>query len=297
VGVGAVVALAVVSAVVAVNARRWPALAFGWAWFVVAPLPVIGLVQFGGQAFADRWSYLPHLGLAIGVAWTLREWLRARGSSQAWRVMAATVIVACAARTAMELPHWRTSEALFRHTLAVSPNNFMAHTNLANALDAAGRLDEAAEHYEEAVRLNPTYPEALNNLGTLRARTGRMGEAEALFRRALAVRPGMLLARYNLGLAEARTGRPVEAATEWMTVLAAEPRHELTRPSLRWVTERVLEPGCAAGTLRTGGAPGAATAFATARGRWQAATEDVSLREALGRVEGCLAAATTATGP
>ena len=282
IGAGAVVALAALSYGCLSNARRYPALAFGWVWFVVAPLPVIGLVQFGGQAFADRWSYLPHLGLVLGLVATVHGLLRPRA-----RVVGAVVaVVACAVVTARALPHWRNSETVFRHALAVVPDNFMAHTNLGNALDQAGKLDEAAVHYEEAVRLNPTYPEALNNLGTLKARRGEMDAAEALFRRALAVRPGMLLARYNLGLAASSFGRNVEAATEWLRLLADSPGDVRAWPSLQFVVIRTLSPACQAGKLRASAAE--ADAFRAALARWQPAPAEQDLRAALEGIARCL---------
>ena len=249
---------------------------------MVAPLPVIGLVQFGGQAFADRWSYLPHLGLVLGLVATVHGLLRPRA-----RVVGAVVaVVACAVVTARALPHWRNSETVFRHALAVVPDNFMAHTNLGNALDQAGKLDEAAVHYEEAVRLNPTYPEALNNLGTLKARRGEMDAAEALFRRALAVRPGMLLARYNLGLAASSFGRNVEAATEWLRLLADSPGDVRAWPSLQFVVIRTLSPACQAGKLRASAAE--ADAFRAALARWQPAPAEQDLRAALEGIARCL---------
>ncbi|HEY4186277.1 MAG TPA: tetratricopeptide repeat protein, partial [Polyangia bacterium] len=264
------------------GARRHPALAFAWLWFLVAPLPVIGLVQFGGQAFADRWTYLAHLGLVTGLVVTTHGLLQPRVRP----VVAVVAVLACALVTARELPHWRNSEAIFRHTLAVAPDNFMAHTNLGNALDRAGELDEAAVHYEEAVRLNPTYPEALNNLGTLKARRGNMADAEALFRRALAVRPDMLLARYNLGLAASRFGRNLEATTEWLRVLAANAGDERARPSLTFVVTQVLAPACRAQALHA--SPAEAAAFTTALAGWRPIPADEGLRATLDGLGSCL---------
>lgn len=282
VGAGAVVALALLTAAVLARARLWPELAFGWLWFLVSPLPVIGLVQFGGQAFADRWSYLPHLGLSLGCCALAARVLPARTH----RPAAVLVIGTLAVVTAVNLPNWATSERLFRHTLAVSPDNFMAHTNLGNALDAAGRLDEAATHYEEAARLNPTYPEALNNLGTLLARRERMNEAAEHFRRALAIRPDLPLARYNLGLALSRLDRPVEAVTEWLRVLARAPRDARVHPSLAFVVHRILAPRCASGALSVPGP--VRDEFLSALAAWRPGPEDETLRLGLSGIAGCL---------
>jgi len=282
VGVGAVLALVALSWLCLSRRRERPELAFAWAWFLIAPLPVIGLVQFGGQAFADRWSYLPHLGLALGgAAFAWRHLPRRLFHAGALGSLAALAIV-----TAVNLPYWATSETIFRHTLDVSPDNFMAHTNLGNALDADNRLDEAAPHYEEAARLNPTYPEALNNLGTLRARRGQMDAAAEQFRRALAIRPDLPLARYNLGLALSQLDQPVAAAVEWMRVLDGDPRDERTRPSLGFLVPRVLAPRCALGPWPV--PPDTSAAFAAALDAWRPIPQDAALRDDLSRVRACL---------
>jgi len=282
VGAGAVLALAGLSAVCLARPRQRPELAFAWAWFLVAPLPVIGLVQFGGQAFADRWSYLPHLGMALGLA--AFAWRRL--PPRLMRAVAVASLGALAIVTTVNLPHWATSETIFRHTLDVSPDNFMAHTNLGNALDAADRLDEAAPHYEEAARLNPTYPEALNNLGTLRARRGQMAAAAEQFRRALAIRPDLPLARYNLGLALSQLDQPVAAAAEWLRVLDENPGDERTRPSLWFLVPRVLAPRCAQGPWPV--PPDTYQAFGAALDAWRPIAEDARLRDDLVRVRACL---------
>ena len=200
VGAGAVLGLLAVTALCARQWKTQPYLLFGWLWFIVAILPVAGFIQIGGQSIADRWTYLPHIGLLIAIgAWTLDV---AFTSSRAWRILptAFTIVFACAYYTHEQLPHWRDSESIWSHTLEVSPDNFMAHTNLGTALDLANRLDEAEPHYVEAMRLNPTYPEALNNLGSLRARQNKFDEARTLFEKALAIRPDFPVAQQNMAL-------------------------------------------------------------------------------------------------
>jgi protein O-mannosyl-transferase len=285
VGAGAVLGLIALSWVCLSSYRERPALAFGWLWFMVAPLPVLGLVQFGGQAFADRWTYLAHLGLVLGLVATLRQLLAPR----AFHATCGTLSLACCLYTALELPHWRDSESIFRHTLAVSPNNFMAHTNLGSALDRAGRLPEAATHYEEAARLNPTYPEALNNLGILRARNGRLEEAAGLFTRALSIRPEMALARYNLGLVKSDLGKPLAAATQWLETLSIEPRHALALKSLRATATRSLEAACDGSSAQRLNATNAErAAYSEALTKWTPLHSDPALYESLSRVQRCL---------
>jgi hypothetical protein len=250
VGIGALCGLGALSWVFAQCRTRAPELTFAWFWFLVAPLPVIGLVQFGGQAFADRWTYLPHLGLILGLCIALARFVSPRQFIGITAVATALLSVS----TLLNLPHWKDSETLFRHTLHVAPNNFLAHNNLGNALDAKGQLAEATVHYEAAVRLNPTYPEALNNLGTVRARAGRLTEAEQAFERTLKVRPGLTLARYNLGLVRSQLGRPLEALATWLELLRIDPNDERTTASLTALISRHLLPACRQGRVEASSA-------------------------------------------
>jgi tetratricopeptide (TPR) repeat protein len=244
VGEGAILALILVTAVAWRARRNDPALFVGWAWFLISLLPVIGLVQIGGQAFADRWTYFPHIGLLLAVVF-FTEARAASGAARAgWVSGAGGLVTACLLITYSHLPQWKDTTALFSHTLAVSPNNFIAHTNLGSELDRQGHLAAAAEHYEEAVRLNPTYPEALNNLGTLRARMGRLSEAVTLFRRTLGIRGDLTDARYNLGLAEESLGNHLQAVSEWVEVLAQDPGYLRAQDSLAFVSRHSLSGPC-----------------------------------------------------
>lgn len=197
---GAALLLLLVSWICFRERQRRPYLLVGWLWFLIATLPIVGFVAVGGQAFADRWTYLPHIGvlLAAGAfAIEFREVFR-----PVWQ-LSFGVLLTCAYsyKTIQELPHWATSESVFRRALEAFPNNFMAHTNLGSALSDSGRWEEAAVHYEEAYRLSPNYPEAINNLGILRAHQNRLSEAAGLFQKALQIRPNFQQARNNLSLA------------------------------------------------------------------------------------------------
>jgi protein O-mannosyl-transferase len=170
----------------------------GWLWFLLLLLPVLGLVQIGGQAFADRWLYLPTSGLVAGVAFLLPP-----GARRA----ALTLPVVLGFLTFAALPSFADSERVFAHALEVDGDNFMAHTNLGAALEARGDMAAAEAHYAQAVASNPTWPVALVNLGTALARRGQLDAAVELFQRALAIDPGHGLAEYNLALALAQQGR------------------------------------------------------------------------------------------
>jgi tetratricopeptide (TPR) repeat protein len=158
------------------TARRHPAFSVGWFWFLGTLVPVIGLVQVGSQSMADRYMYLPLVGLALAVAWELPE-LATRWIPDARRRRAALAAAACAcvaalgATTSLQLRHWRDSEALMRHALAVTHNNHIAHAHLGIALLERGEVAAAVAHWRESARLRPGFLEVANNLAWLLATT------------------------------------------------------------------------------------------------------------------------------
>ncbi len=151
-------------------APRHPYLAVGWLWYLVTLAPVIGLVQVGSQGMADRYTYLPLIGLSIAVAWGVPDLLGAGRARRAALAVAGTAAVAALALTAsLQLRHWRDSEALFAHALRVDPDNHVAHTHLGGALLERGQTQAAIDHYLEAVRLRPDAVRVANNLAWLLA--------------------------------------------------------------------------------------------------------------------------------
>ncbi|MBX7137312.1 MAG: tetratricopeptide repeat protein [Oligoflexia bacterium] len=242
VAAGALVFLAAVSAVLYALRARFPALLMGWLWFIITLLPVIGIMQVGGQAFADRWTYLPHIGLIWALTFVAGK-LAARRPVLC-SSLAVSLLIWCAASTSVHLPDWRSSEAVFRRAALVSPDNFMAHMNLGVALDAQGKLEEAMGHYETTVLMRPFYPDGLNNLGGAHARRGEFAKAEELFKRAIAQLPGFVSAHYNLGLVYASSGRPQLAISAWLTALEIDPQYPQTLPSLRSVLAAIGAQGC-----------------------------------------------------
>ena len=199
-----------------VRARR-PYVLVGWLWFVVTLLPVIGLVQFGGQAMADRFTYIPHIGLFLLATWTVGDLVERRRAGHAVSAVASfTVLGLFATVTSWQLRYWRDSVTLFTRALEVTSDNFMAHNNLGVALAARGEPELAAQHYAEAVRINPTWPEAQNNLGMAYAVRGDYARARWHFEQALRVRPQFAVAENNLATAFAFDGN-FEAAVEHYT--------------------------------------------------------------------------------
>jgi tetratricopeptide (TPR) repeat protein len=288
-GVASVAGLLLValSVLACAQLRMRPYIFVGWFWFIVTLLPLVGFIQIGGQSVADRWTYLPHIGLIIALVWSVRDLVRATPRTQ--RALAVVVVVAFASVTVANLPHWRASIPLFIHTLQVSPNNFMAHTNLGDAYLKKSELDAAEPHLEAAVELAPAYPEALNNLGVLYAHRERYPEAVRLFTRALTRRPMFYTARYNLGLVQSRLGKHISALSEWVTVIIQHPSYEQARVSANSI-QALAEHGRCATLLRSEGAYAKTAIERLLRltSSWEPGPRDISLQAALNTLVRCL---------
>jgi tetratricopeptide (TPR) repeat protein len=216
--------LALVTLAVCLQARRLPFLPVGWFWFLGVLVPVIGLVQPGKIPLTDRYTYLPHIGLLIMVAWGVPEVLPAPLRRARWMAPgAAAALLACAAASVVQARHWKDSVTLFEHAVRVTPDNLVAHYNLANALAAQGRTAEALAHYERAKAIRPA--PAFNTTGSLLAAQGRVGEAIAHYREALRLDPRYADAYNNLGVLLARQGKTAEARLQYQEALRYRPRH------------------------------------------------------------------------
>jgi tetratricopeptide (TPR) repeat protein len=225
--------LAVVTTGVIVLCRRSPYLLTGWGWFVVTLVPVIGLVQVGGQARADRYMYIPIVGLLIMLVWGAAEIL------ERWRAkvlavpLAATTCLACAALTWIQVGYWRNSETLFRRALEVTDDNAVANHNLGNYLMASpGRLSEAILYLETAVRIDPDSAPAHTDLGSALAKSGRLPEAIAQFQEAIILAPDSPIPHNNLGSTLTEAGRLPEAIAEFQTALRLDPAYDEARRNL-----------------------------------------------------------------
>ncbi len=208
----AVAILVAVSSVVIWRVRRKPYLAVGWFWFLGMLVPAIGLVQVGFQSMADRYMYLPSIGLFIMLCWSVPSCaMERRNMKVIGCIGAAAVLAVCAVLSRVQAGYWKDSETLFRRALDVTRNNWLAHNNLGVALTQAGKIEEAIAHYQQALRLKPDYAEAHNNLGDISFMEGRVSDAIGHYEQALRIKPDYAESHCNLGLALTQAGKIEEA--------------------------------------------------------------------------------------
>jgi protein O-mannosyl-transferase len=205
---------------------RWPCLFVGWCWFWGTLIPVIGLTNGWGSFMADRFTYLPSIGVLMLTVWGLGELARGwRYRVVAGSVAGGAAILCCLALTRQQLGHWQDSEALFRHTLQVTKDNVVAHNDLGNAFLKKGQLDEAIRQYREALHLKANYAEAYYNLGVAFDQTAQTDEAIRQYQEAIRLKPEYADARNNLGIIFYRQGRTDEAIRQFQEAVRLKPDH------------------------------------------------------------------------
>ncbi len=185
----------------------------GWFWYLGTLIPVIGLVQVGTQAMADRYSYITLTGLFIIIAWGLPELFGRRKVALA--AVSVTVLFALTICTYIQLQYWKSSLSLFQRALEVTDNNYKAHLCLADVLLKEGHIDEAIHHNYEAVRIRPDFIETHNDLGNNLYKIGRVDQAIGSYRLALAINPDDAEVNANIGVALATKGDFVQAAKRY----------------------------------------------------------------------------------
>ena len=202
--------------------RQW--LGVGWLWFLGTLVPVLGLVQVGEQAWADRYTYIPSIGIAVMVAFFLKE---AAAAGRTRRVICTLLslcaVAACGITARSQVRTWKDDRALYGQALAVTADNWFVHNNLGMTMKAGGNLPQAAEHFRESMRIKPDYPEAHNNLGTVLLEQNMLDEAENHFRRAFDLRGGYVEAHMNLGVLHTIRGEPDRAIYRYEQALRFDP--------------------------------------------------------------------------
>ncbi|HVM48466.1 MAG TPA: tetratricopeptide repeat protein [Candidatus Acidoferrum sp.] len=259
----AAVFLLTATALALIFARRLRYLPVGWFWYLGTLVPVIGLVQVGMQTMADRYTYIPLIGIFVIIAWggwdlaacRLRnnaaapdlgsaeasDWAAWRWTAQCPRVgalavVALAVLAACLVCTRAQLPYWENSERLFQRMIAVDPGNYMAHYNLGNLYSRQDKPAQAVQEYEAALRAQPHYAEAENNLGSVLLHLRRFDEAIEHHAAAVRLRPEYLYV-FNLGNAYADAGKPTEAIAAYREALRLDPKASAAHHNLGLVLQ------------------------------------------------------------
>ncbi len=214
--------LAISGWVLAQRGRR-PYLAMGWFWYLGTLVPVIGLVQVGMQAMADRYSYVPLLGLFIMLAWGGWELACARGLARFAPAATAAALAICAALTVHQESYWKDSETFCKRMLEVTPNNYIAHNNLGDLYLEANRTDEALFHFTAAIQEKPNYAQPHYNLGVIYLRENRTDEAISNFTAAIQEKPNLAEAHNNLGSIFLGQKRYAEAIEHFRTAASLRP--------------------------------------------------------------------------
>ena len=223
--IGAILFLAGVSFLVIRLMRTKPYLVFGWFWYLVTLIPVIGIVQAGiWPEMADRWAYVPSIGLFIMIAWGIADILNG------WQHRGITLVVivmvlplALIGVTRKQISYWQNSITLFKHTLSITKNNIYVHNNIGVALEKQGQIEEAIQHYMIVLKSDPNYAHAHNNLGNALSALGRDREAIGHYREALRIYPRYAKAYFNLGNVLLRQGKLDEASGHYIEALKIDP--------------------------------------------------------------------------
>jgi len=263
----AVLLLATLSAAAWLLRRKQPWLLSGWLWYLCMLIPVAGIMQTGEQAYADRYTYLPQIGLCVAITWMGAAWLeRLRHGRSIATAFAMAVLCALTIAGRRQAAYWRDGVTLWTHALDCTPDNFIARNSLGEALAQEWKLEAAIDQFnaamefdagspevhanigttlfqqrhtedaiaqfQQALAINPAYPEAHYNLGSALDREGRITEAIDEYREALRLKPGYAEAHYNLGTALYRIKRGKEAAAEFREALKVAPHDAETHYNL-----------------------------------------------------------------
>jgi tetratricopeptide (TPR) repeat protein len=210
-----------------------PYLAVGWFWYLGTLVPVIGIVQVGSQAMADRYTYIPLIGLFTIIAWGIPDFLgESRFKKSLLAVLSVIVLSVLAVFSWQQVQYWKNSVTLFERALSVTSKNYLAHNNLGVALFLEGRITEALRHFESALQIKPKFADAHHNIGAAMAAQGKFEEAIRSYREALRFRPDDAGSYNNIGVALAAQGNFDGAIDHYRQALHIRPDHEKARANM-----------------------------------------------------------------
>ena len=225
--------LMIVVSVLAIRfGRKQKYLFVGWFWFVGTLIPVIGLVQSGAQSLADRYTYIPYIGLFIIIAWGLPEllskWTSASSVESPYRkvvlgVSMVSVLMVIGICSHRQVSFWNNSITLFSHAIEVTQNNYLAHNNLGTAYGSLGRYQDEIESYKQAIGIKPDFVDAHYNLGIAYGELGRHQDAVEAYKQAIRIKPDYAEAQSNLGVAYSKLGRHQDAVEAYKQAIRIKP--------------------------------------------------------------------------
>jgi tetratricopeptide (TPR) repeat protein len=213
--------------------RSYPYIFVGWFWYAVSLAPVSGLVQIGTHAMADRYTYIPLVGMFIVIAWGVKE-LTGKFSfgKYFFGILISMIIVTCMILSAIQLTYWKDAQSLFGHAAASTENNYLAHNNLGAALLRAGDFKGASMELQRAIEIKPDYPDAYFNMGLVNEKRNQPEEAQKYYYKALMFLPAFKEAHNNLGILLVQSGRYEDAIGQFQEALKIKPDYETARRNL-----------------------------------------------------------------
>lgn len=232
----AAIFLIAITVMVIVRRRQNPYLFVGWFWYVVMLVPVIGIIQVGLQGRADRYTYLPQIGLYLTVTWLVRDLTRPWHGQRIYLGSVAMVVIGTLSILSWkQTGHWRDTETLWKYTLSVTPESDVAHTGLGGILFTQGKLDEAIEHYQRALQVRDGNVAAHYGLAKALASKQRTDEAIVHFQKALSIQPDYIAASNDLGVMFASKGEISNAINAWRQTLSFDPDNADAENNIAWV--------------------------------------------------------------
>lgn len=208
------------------KAKRFPFAAVGWFWYFITLIPVIGILQTGIHAYADRFTYIPLIGISIIIAWGVPLLIsNIKVNLRYLAIISIVLIISLSIATRTQVSYWKDSSTLFEHALDVTQNNFLIHYNLATTLEDNGDFDKAIYHYEKTIEIDPNHLDARNNMGSVLASQGKMEEALKQFNTIISIDPKFYKAYYNIGLVMVLDNNTIEAIKYFKKTLQLNPKY------------------------------------------------------------------------
>jgi Tfp pilus assembly protein PilF len=228
--------LALCSGFVVYNRKKRPYLLTGWCWYMVTLVPVIGLIQVGNQAMADRYTYLPSIGIFIMLSWAAVQF------SVKWPfrkvilgILVGLIAIAMVAGTRTQLAYWKNTAALFEHTLVITKNNYIAHNIFGRVLEKQDRLDEAAVHFNKALKIWPDFPDANINMASILIKRKQFDGAMVYLHKAMEINSDDPRVYYYIGSLFQTQQKSDEAIHAYERTLQLEPDFKAALNNLAWL--------------------------------------------------------------